>query len=238
VSRFALESLAKRYPEPLRTQQLQDVDRQLFHLSLLGKDCRRLADLGGGIGLFAPTCAAKGIETWLVDDFNDPVNQRFPFESLGVHDAVNVIQADIENGIPADLSSLDTITCFETIEHLHRTPRPLLELAFRALRPGGHIIVSGPNAVNLRKRLAVLTGRSNWSRFDDWFYEETFRGHVREPVVHDLRRMLEETGFIVQRVWGRNWALRSVARVGSVLDIPLRLVPSLCSTLYVRALRP
>jgi hypothetical protein len=93
--------------------------------------------------------------------------------------------------------------------------------------------------VNLRKRLSVPLGRSNWSHFEDWFHADPFRGHVREPVLADLVRLVRELGFEKQAVWGRNWAGYPAAGLGRapawLLDHALRPFPTLCSDLYVLA---
>jgi hypothetical protein len=111
------------------------------------------------------------------------------------------------------------------------------------LKPGGALLISGPNAVNLRKRITVPLGRSNWSHFEDWFYPEEFRGHVREPVLADLVRIVRELGFQKHAVWGRNWAgypsggaLRRAP--AWLIDHALRPLPTLCSDIYVLAIKP
>ncbi len=99
------------------------------------------------------------------------------------------------------------------------------------------MVIGTPNAVNLRKRLAVPLGRSNWSRFEDWYDPPVFTGHVREPTVSDLERIARDVGLATWQVVGRNWLGYRRRRLGqaiaTVVDRPLRLRPTLCSTLYL-----
>jgi ubiquinone/menaquinone biosynthesis C-methylase UbiE len=59
-------------------------------------------------------------------------------------------------------NSIDVVTSFHCIEHLHGSPRLVLEAAMRVLKPKGIMIIEVPNAANVRKRLAVLCGRTNY----------------------------------------------------------------------------
>jgi SAM-dependent methyltransferase len=237
----ALGEVLALYPEPLRSAERADLARQRFHLAQIYRPGARIADLGGGIGLLSPTCAALGMNTWLVDDLGDSVNQRFPIDELGVHRraGVRVLATPVlAFGAHFDDASLDVVTCIESIEHWHHSPRPVMEEVARVLKPGGLFLLGAPNAASVHHRTRLLLGRSNWSRFDDWYYPEEFRSHVREPVLADLLRIVDELGLERRAVFGRNWLLsprgwRRLARAAA--DPLLRPFPTLCKDLYVLA---
>ena len=66
---------------------------------------------------------------------------------------------------------------------------------------------------------------------------------MREPTTGELRQIAADLGLEQVEVWGRNWlglvnegpAMRVVSRLA---DRPLRVVPSLCSDIYVAGRRP
>lgn len=58
-------------------------------------------------------------------------------------------------GLPYADRSFDLITCTEVIEHLEDFRAAIREIS-RVLRPGGVLIVSTPNVLNLRSRLRYL----------------------------------------------------------------------------------
>lgn len=198
-----------------------------------------VVDLGGGLGPFPPLAAALGLRSVVCDLFAPDLHLdidelRALVEKLGVEFITGDV---IDRPLPFETDSIDAVTSFESIEHWHHSPRRLFKEVMRILRPGGLVIISAPNAVNIRKRLAVPLGRTNWSRFEDWYEPDFFHGHVREPTAGDMGRLALAMGLESWTVVGRNWlGLHRVGwqrAVGRLLDRPLRLRPSLCSNLYL-----
>ncbi len=240
----AIDEVVALYPEPLRSVQRADLARQRFHLEQVYRPAAAIADLGGGIGLLSPVCAALGMTAWLVDDLRDAVNHHYAIDDLGVHQRTGVrllVAPVLEWGKHFEDESLDVVTCIDSLEHWHHSPRPVLEQVARVLRPGGLLLLGTPNAANARHRAKLLVGRSNWSRFEDWYYPPEFRGHVREPVLADLVRIVDELGLERRAVFGRNWldAARGWKRLAlGAADRALRPFPTLCKDLYILAARP
>lgn len=240
-----LSEIAAAYPSAQVDGQLRDVRRIAFHIGLVADivpPVGTVADIGGGLGLFSPGCAALGFKSILVDDFRDRGNVEIADDVLArVHGryGVEVVSRDVvADGLDFGPETLDAVTTFDSIEHWHHSPKPALHQMMAALKQDGLLIVGVPNRANLRKRISVPFGYGKWSRMSDWYEEKTFRGHVREPDVDDLRYIARDLRLKDARIIGRNWlgydhrsaVIRGLAPVA---DHPLRLFPALCSDLYL-----
>jgi SAM-dependent methyltransferase len=223
----------------------------LNRFDLLRKDVR-LLDLGGGFSWFAPLAIELGVETIMVDDFAggggleelesavraQAILERMRARGIQIH-AMDILK----DPLPIETESIDIATCFHSMEHWHSSPKPVLQELRRVIRPGGYLLLAGPNALNLRKRITVALGKSNLAPFSHWYDPPVFRGHVREPVVSEFRQMLEWNEFSVRGIWGRNFmayegaGLTALPRwlrhllVGSTEPF-VQLFPSLCSDIH------
>ena len=244
-----LRGLAGDYPESLVDGQLRDVPRIGFHLKLLldrVPEGARVADIGGGVGLFSVGAKALGCDSVLVDDFRDAVNLEHGEEALAPHrkHGVEVISRDVvADGVEFEPASLDAVTSFDSLEHWHHSPKKLLHQLMAALKPGGWLILGAPNCVNMRKRITVPWGRGKWSSMQEWYEESVFRGHVREPDVRDLRYIARDMGLNETRIIGRNWQGRVspnglVRAMTAIFDLPLRINPAWCADLYLMGRKP
>jgi 2-polyprenyl-3-methyl-5-hydroxy-6-metoxy-1,4-benzoquinol methylase len=239
-----LRRLASEYPESQAVVQLNDIERIAFHIQLVLEHKGRTAticDIGGGVGMFSVACAAMGMTSLLVDDFRDEINLKMGESALDLHKhyGVQVISKDVlREDINLPPASLDAITCFESMEHWHQSPKSLFKKLRTALKPNGLFVLSSPNCVDLKNRLLVPLGFGRWSSMDSWYESTVFRGHVREPDVNDLRYIGLDIGLKSMQIYGRNWwpyrfnpvPLRLAA---TGLDRVLRMRPALCSTIYL-----
>jgi SAM-dependent methyltransferase len=196
-------------------------------------------DIGGGHGLFPALVAARGARVVVADSFadvDDVKRQQVAehYASLGVE--TQFVDA-VREALPFEDSTFEAATSFDAMEHFHHSPRGLFDEIRRVAKPGAKFVLGVPNAVNVRKRVAVPLGRSNWAHFEDWWCPEVFHGHVREPTVADLKRIGEYLELSDARIVGRNWlgyrggvAKRVITRLA---DYPLRTRPSMCANLYL-----
>ena len=249
-----LAQVANSYPDDLKVGQVRDIPRIAFNIGLALDTAKQrspeelaICDLGGGIGLFSPGCAAYGFKrSVLIDDFNDPINWKVGDTVLSLHKSygVEVISRDvIEVGISDLKEHFDIITTFDSMEHWHNSPRKLFGQVVEQLNPGGVFVLGVPNCVNLRKRISVPLGIGKWSSMEDWYEQDRFRAHVREPDVGDLRYIARDMGLRNVRILGRNWlghqsAKAMIRTATKLLDHPLRLAPTLCADIYMVGERP
>jgi hypothetical protein len=79
------------------------------------------------------------------------------------------------------MGPFDLVMLSDIIEHLHESPRDIMNLSIACLREGGWCVVTMPNSVNLRKRLSVLLGRTIYPPATQFFESRgRWRGHIRE----------------------------------------------------------
>lgn len=239
----SLENVAGQPPHTLRELMLADLPRFAFELDMLISHAPRgatLADVGGGMSVFTAAAARLGYRCYLLDDFRD----RWHSESMQVLElhrsaGVEVISCDVlKEDLPLPNDFLDVVTSFDCIEHLHSSPKAMFQRIRDALKPGGTLIVGAPNCVNLRKRITVPFGRGKWSQMEEWYEDDVFRGHVREPDVEDLKYIGRSLNLSKYDVLGRNWLGYTsrypwVRALTPFADKMLRLRPSVCSNIYL-----
>ncbi|MFH1776626.1 MAG: class I SAM-dependent methyltransferase [Candidatus Omnitrophota bacterium] len=109
--------------------------------------------------------------------------------------AIDVKEIDVERDkIPYANDSFDLVICNAVIEHLHNSPKLVMQEMKRVLKPSGHLIVNVPNYASLGCRINMLRGRSNYGNLEKFYYEKEtidnkFIGHSRLYTVSDLKEI-------------------------------------------------
>ena len=226
------------YPAHIRSAVSE---RATFESALVSKSVRAggtVADIGGGWGALCFALSARGYKTILVDDYSDAeLDPKDPRWALHRQVGIEVRRRDVSRELIFERHSLDAITCIAVLEHMHHSPKAWLLQAVEALRPGGIVMIGGPNCVHILKRVRAVLGLTSWSPFSEWWDKPEFRSHVREPSARDYLQMLHDLGLRDAEIFGRNFEGRyspsRLKRVGSVVfDYPMRVRPGLCSDLY------
>lgn len=154
-----------------------------------------IADLGTGNAYVPALLAQEGYLAIGVDDYGDPWHSsevETALRSWAEEVGFRLVASPIEQF--AD--SVDGVTLIDVIEHWHHSPRSLLNQVGTILKPGGIVAIMMPSAVNLRKRLEVLRGRTNYPPLEDMLWGgEPWRGHVREYTLGETERLLTLMGF-------------------------------------------
>jgi SAM-dependent methyltransferase len=155
----------------------------------------RLLDVPAGEGALASRLIALGFATRCCDLYT---------EIFRLSD-VEIRRGDLSKGLPYADAEFDYITCVEGIEHIENPQQAVREFA-RLLRPGGHLIVSTPNILNIEERLKWLF-YGYTSHFKPLSREHlenlrTTYGEMEEVALHvnpvsysELRYTLEKYGF-------------------------------------------
>ena len=143
---------------------------------------------------------------------------------LGIFKAdVPAVKLDLNRPFPFAAESFDYVTFIEGIEHIER-PFDALGEVWRVLRPGGRLILSTPNILNLRSRLRFLLAGHHLR-----FREIRRGGHILALSYRELQYFLTAHGFEIVEITTdrarRKWG-------------PLHLLLRLLSRRYTRRYNP
>jgi SAM-dependent methyltransferase len=115
--------------------------------------------------------------------------------------------------LPFEKNSFDMVMLNDVIEHLHDSPRDLLNNLLELVRTEGLLLISVPNAVNIRKRIHVMFGKTNLPPFESYYWiPGSWRGHVREYVKDDLDRLAEYLNLRVMEIRGCDHMIEKLPR--------------------------
>jgi 2-polyprenyl-3-methyl-5-hydroxy-6-metoxy-1,4-benzoquinol methylase len=105
-----------------------------------------LLDIGCGDGEYSNKLKEMGFKVTAADmDFN-----RFKY-----HEIIPFCMSSLEKELPFEKEKFDYILLLETIEHIYN-PDFVINQINKALKPGGSLILSTPNILNLGSRMRFL----------------------------------------------------------------------------------
>jgi len=148
---------------------------------------KRILDLGCGNGAMCGALHAAGFSVTGCDPSEEGIHHAretqsgVDFHVAGVYDDPSVLGA----------LDFDAVVSTEVIEHLF-LPRNLPRFAFRALRPGGHLILSTPYHGYLKNLLISL-----WNKWDFHFTAAWDGGHIKFWSRSTLTELLISEGYTI-----------------------------------------
>lgn len=161
----------------------------------------KLLDVPAGEGALAARLNAAGFTVLCCDLY--PEIFRLP--------DVEIRPGDLNASLPYSDHTFDYITCIEGLEHIENPQQAVREFA-RVLRPGGQLVTSVPNILNVEERLKWLCfGYTSHfkpiTRASVRAANEQFAGkvevalHVNPIGYSELRYTLEEYGFEIVKLY-------------------------------------
>lgn len=203
----------------------------------------RILDFGAGPCEKAAVLSLLGYRCTAVDDFNDdwhqiPGNREKMLDFATAHNVDLIVNQGVPSSLPK--SSFAMVMMHDVIEHFADSPRPLLIALIGLLQPGGYLYITAPNAANLRKRLLVLSGRTNYPRYAAYFWSgEVWRGHKREYVKDDLAQLCRFLGLRAVLLKGEHHRMRALPTwVRGMFRFTIGRIDSLRDTVALIAQKP
>jgi len=134
--------------------------------------------------------------------------------SGGIDGEIELVHRDMPNPIrfsyekfnlefddyPYPDETYDLVMLCETIEHLAWDPVHTLHEVNRILKPGGHFVVSTPNAFRLENFKKILQWKNFYPPYSGWSWTSR---HNREFVPYELKNLFEVNGYEVEEIQTR-----------------------------------
>jgi SAM-dependent methyltransferase len=158
-----------------------------------------ILDFGSGPADAAAVLAKLGYEVHACDDLQDAWHllpgMREKVLRFAKEEGVQFAVVDHNTPLPYHEKQFDMIVMHHVLEHIGDSPKDLLNTLVGMLKDNGLLMIAVPSAVNIRKRIDVLLGKTNYPPFDQFFWMEgTWRGHRREYCRRDLEMLCEYLG--------------------------------------------
>ena len=227
----ALSHLVENFPipgylsgNPFKLASHLTIAKSVISLLPVGS---KVLDFGAGPGDKSILLQDLGFTCTAVDDLKDEWHAEYKEKILNANSSAGVrYYLDEEFFLKRKSMDFDLIMLNDVLEHIHDSPRELLQELLETLNPGGYLLITVPNAGNLRKRIHLLFGKTNLPDFRIyWWYPGKFRGHVREYVRGDLKALSEFLNLDLIKLQGSSHML-------SVLSKPQRQVFGLMSKMF------
>ena len=216
----ALIAISNNLSLPAReTILFENFGKHILEISLILNNISgngNVIDVGGGLGInllciknLCKNLNRKNkieLNLYLLDKFEEYTKEnRMGEDSLAIklmeNENIKVYKQDfwINPVLPFKSNFFDLVTILDVTEHLPGHPLKILSEIKRVLKPGGKVILGGPNAFSLMKRIRFLFGKHPHIPFDLWMKEKYF-SHYREYGINEHKQILEEVGFKIIKI--------------------------------------
>jgi SAM-dependent methyltransferase len=157
----------------------------------------QLLEVGAWFGSFALALQRLGYDVVACDRYAS-YGTAFDAHVLLMKEAgARVVSTERANELEqiARLGEFDAVLACAVVEHVPHTPRVLLEALFRAVRPGGLLLLDTPNVARFWNRRLLEQGKTIFQPLEDQYgCEPPWEGHHREYTAAELGWLLERVG--------------------------------------------
>ncbi len=190
----------ERAAVPLAHEAIHQVAEGILRTVLRRGGANALLDVPAGEGALAARLTAAGFNVRCCDLYPEIFRLK----------EVEIKRGDLSGVLPYGDEEFDYITCVEGLEHIENPHQAIRELG-RLLRPGGHLIATIPNILNIEERLKwLLYGYTSHfkplsreylaNRRDGYGDMEEVALHINPIAYSELRYTLEKYGFEILRL--------------------------------------
>jgi SAM-dependent methyltransferase len=155
----------------------------------------KLLDVPAGEGALSARLSEAGFQVQACDLYPD----------IFVVRNIEVRRGNLSGILPYADGEFQYITCLEGLEHIENPHQAIREFA-RLLAPGGHLVISVPNILNIEERVKwLLNGYTSHfkpisqehlrMRHEQWGEKEEVVLHINPIAYTELRYILEKYGF-------------------------------------------
>jgi 2-polyprenyl-3-methyl-5-hydroxy-6-metoxy-1,4-benzoquinol methylase len=154
------------------------------------------------------------------------------------HVSFNLEEISDVDSWPEIPAAFGMVVCTEVIEHLTVSPEVLFLFFHYILKEKGKLILSTPNAVSFRKRIAMVRGRQPYEKLRLYRINP---GHYREYTGKELCSYLRASGFSVEKhlyadFRESHFALKKCLRnPHHFLDLLPEIIPELRDSIFLVA---
>jgi 2-polyprenyl-3-methyl-5-hydroxy-6-metoxy-1,4-benzoquinol methylase len=201
------------FPDYIKVDKNQiDVGRQVSRFLARGS---RVVDIGAGPADKTGVVAALGYACTAMDDLGDLWHNASGAREriLKYAESMGIEYILLKGEIPPTDVEFDMVMSHDMVEHLPDSPRYLLSEMMSRVRTGGYLYLTVPSHVNIRKRIAVLCGKTSHSAYELYYWSPIpNRGHFREYTRGDCIKLASSLGLELVEVKGWHQGLRRVPR--------------------------
>ncbi len=141
TSAKAAQNQPARNPKPMARPEIHDTAARIFDHLPRG----RLLDIPAGEGALAARLADAGFQVRACDLYPE----------IFLPPLIEIRAGDLSGTLPYGNAEFDCVACIEGLEHIENPHQAIREFS-RVLAPGGHLVVSVPNILNIEERLKWL----------------------------------------------------------------------------------
>jgi len=193
ISKLYLEINSKLI-ENLPFYKLQIFEIQKILRKLQNIENAKIIDIGSGVGVvplvlkelgYDVSCVDYAITTESIESLNNLIRNGIK---------VDFIQVGVEK-LPYLDNNFDLAFVGNVIEHIPHYPRGFILEIKRILKKDGFLVIDTKNAVDIKTRIKMFFGISNWPYIEGIYDLEYNPFHHKEYTQNELSKLLELSGF-------------------------------------------